>query len=438
MESSSKQPFPNDTAAEMSVLGAAMLEPKVAAVALSRLNEEDFYRGAHSVIFAAMRSVVIDDRHALDPVTLRAKLAEKGQLDAVGGQAYLMRVGDFVPGLTVSQANAYIDTIKDRALARGVLESVLEIQSKLAAGEIATGKEALAALETGALTLGKAAGSLRARTPIADAVIEALNFLTGGVNAKTSALPLGVSDFDKSLIFKPGALTVIAAASSEGKSSLALQWARNCAEKHAKNVMIASLEMPGREIAARFVFARARVSSSRAEAAGLSPEETTRLAQSAREIAALPIEYVDEPDLTANSLFALARQAKLDGVLDMLVVDYVQLLEPGGGAKRYGNREQEVAATSRLLKRTAQELDIGVIGISQLNENGDARESRAIFNDADNFVQISATGDERNGIRPVKAEIRKQRSGPRGVAINLSFNAAQMEFTAQLGYGEKP
>jgi replicative DNA helicase len=411
MESSSKQPFPNDTAAEMSVLGAAMLEPKVAAVALSRLNEEDFYRGAHSVIFAAMRSVVIDDRHALDPVTLRAKLAEKGQLDAVGGQSYLMRVGDFVPGLTVSQANAYIDTIKDRALARGVLESVLEIQSKLAAGEIATGKEALAALETGALTLGK---------------------------AKTSALPLGVSDFDKSLIFKPGALTVIAAASSEGKSSLALQWARNCAEKHAKNVMIASLEMPGREIAARFVFARARVSSSRAEAAGLSPEETTRLAQSAREIAALPIEYVDEPDLTANSLFALARQAKLDGVLDMLVVDYVQLLEPGGGAKRYGNREQEVAATSRLLKRTAQELDIGVIGISQLNENGDARESRAIFNDADNFVQISATGDERNGIRPVKAEIRKQRSGPRGVAINLSFNAAQMEFTAQLGYGEKP
>ncbi|MDX1689657.1 MAG: replicative DNA helicase [Acidimicrobiia bacterium] len=424
---------PHNVDAEESVLGAVMLSPDAANVALEKLTAEDFYKPAHQLIFEAVVAL-FDGNQPIDAITVSDHLRRTNQLDRVGGVPYLTAILDGVP--TTSNVGYYADIVDETAARRRLMKAssqvnTLALQTERPIAEVLDSAEA----EIFKVAEKKVGDGLQPLGPILQPTLEKIEEL-GSRGDEITGLPTGFRDLDRMLAgLQPANLVVVAARPSMGKSALALNIAQNVAED-GHPVAIFTLEMSREEVVQRLLSSMASVDSQKLRTGQLSPELWQKVVRETSRLYQMPMYVDDSPDLTVTAIRAKCRRMKRKEGLGLVVVDYLQLMQGSGNAE---SRQQEIADISRSLKNLARELHVPVIGVSQLNraleqrENkrprlGDLRESGAIEQDADIVMFIYRdeyynAGSDQPGAAEIN--IAKHRAGAVGTVM-MNFAA---EFT---------
>jgi len=421
---------PHNMEAERSVLGAILVENTAINRAQEILKEHDFYREPHRKIFKVMADLS-DRATAIDPVTLKEELSRSGDLDSVGGPAYIASLVDGVP--QTANIEYYARIVKEKAILRNLIEAGNRIITTAFEASLPT-EDILD--ESERLIFRIAQDQLRAgfvpMKVIADQSLKTIERLAEHRQLVTG-LPTGFPSLDEHTSgLQPSDLVVVAARPAMGKTSFALNIAQHAGMKEARRVGVFSLEMSREQIFLRLLTGLARVDAHRLRTGRLSKEEWTRLTLAMGELAQAPISIDDTAGTTVLEMRAKSRRLKLEQGLDLLIVDYLQLMR---GRGRHENRNQEISEISRSLKELAKELNVPVIAISQLSrapeqrggdrrpQLSDLRESGAIEQDADVVVfiyreEVYKSTEENRGRAQVI--IAKQRNGPIG-SIDMAF-----------------
>jgi len=428
---------PNNLEAEQALLGSALLNKEAADRLMEAIKPNDFYAPANESILLAMREL-FDSGQPIDVVTVSEKLlGDKNS--KIPGPQYFQRLIEDVP--SSGHFEKYINIVLEQSNRRKLLNASSRIdqlaysldkpiyqvmdeaeQSIFAASDDAIGE--------GLIPVSKVVG------PSIDLIEKIENLGTG-----LSGLSTGFRDLDFKLAgLQSSNLIIIAARPSMGKSSLALNIATNVAKNNrddnTKNVVaIFSLEMSKEELVQRILFSEAKVTSGDARRGQLGPEKWQRVVDAASKVHSLPIYFDDASLVTVTDIRAKSRRLKSMKGIDLIIVDYLQLMEDSSG----DNRQQEIANISRNLKGLAKELDVPIIAVSQLNRAaesredkrprlGDLRESGAIEQDADIVMMLYRDdyydpASELAGVAEIN--IVKNRSGETG-KISMNF---QKEFT---------
>ncbi len=427
---------PNALDAERAVLGGILLENEAMNVVLEILSKEDFYSEAHGIIFESMRELFARNQ-PVDHVTLREDLIQRQQLQAIGGDEYLLRLAETIP--TVENIKAHATIVREKSIVRTLITACHEIAASGYSdyGDIET---FLDTAESSVFSVAKQ----RATNPyehVKDVVLrtfEEINEMAKRGDAITG-LPTGFDRLDKMTAgMHPGDLIIVAGRPGMGKTAFALNVAVNACMARKQGVAVFSLEMPKEQLVKRMLCSEARVDGSRLRTGQLLRDDWPKLASAAGILSELPIWIDDTPAISILELRAKARRLTSEANLSMLVVDYLQLMR---GGPKANSREQEISEISRNMKALAKELKIPIIALSQLNRGvesrgvkdkrpqlSDLRESGAIEQDADTiwFVYRDEVYNKESADRGV-AEIivGKQRAGPTGTARVRFFN----EFT---------
>jgi replicative DNA helicase len=400
---STSRVLPHSIDAEASVLGGIMLRNEVLAQ-LDDLEADDFYDPKHQTVFAAMRYLE-QATMPIDPVTLENRLSEMGKLAAVGGLAFLSEIALKVP--TADNVPHYAQIVRDKRAARKLMLAASEVSAK-GYEDYGDVRDYLDEAESKIfeVTQRSQRGGPEHIKPLLKSVFKSLDArfkAAGGV----TGVPTGFIDLDKHTAgLQPTELIILAARPAMGKTSLALSIARNCAASGGFPVAIFSLEMSSEQLAERLLCAEAEVDSSALRQGRLVARDMTNMTYAADTLSKAPILIDDTPALTIRELRARARRFVADKNImgdkpfGLIVIDYLQLMSGGGGAKKGGsNREQEISEISRGLKALAKELNCPVLALSQLNRSvesrdnkrphlADLRESGAIEQDADMIMFI--------------------------------------------------
>ncbi len=378
---------PHSVEAEESVLGAVLISSEAADVALEKLHPEDFYKPAHQSIFEAV-SKLFDTNEPIDVVTVTEELRRSGYLERVGGIGYVTTLSDAVP--TASNIEHYVAIVEEHALRRRLLRVGGEV------GTLATevGRPVTEVLDEAeqriyAVSERRVGDGLATIDPLLFPAIEKAEALSQQ-GSEVTGIPTGFRGLDRKLAgLHPTNLIIVAARPGMGKSALAMNMARNVA-LHDQSVAIFSLEMSREELVTRLLCSQGKIDSQRLRTGRLNEADVTRLSNAASVLYKKPIYVDDSPGLTVTEIRAKCRRISRRPGLDLVIVDYLQLMNSTTGE----NRQQEIAAISRNLKNLARELHVPVIAISQLNRSlesredkrprlGDLRESGAIEQDAD-------------------------------------------------------
>ncbi|WP_226351944.1 replicative DNA helicase [Pseudonocardia sp. ICBG601] len=389
---------PHDLGAEQAVLGAMMLSPEVVGDVAGSVTVRDFYRPLHATVF----QVVCDldgGGEPSDPVAVAAELDRRGELGRVGGAAYLHTLIAAVP--VAANAAYYAEIVVEKAMLRRLIESGIRITQL---GHIGVGCGEIGEV------IDRARSTLEGVSAAGDESAGCVGFGTGhaawlaGLDGVQSGfgepgLPSGLDDLDEVTGgWKPGQLIVIAARPGLGKSTLALDMVRSASVRHGRTSVIFSLEMSESELRDKIIAAeaRVRVSDLRTPHAldALAYERIT--AAAARVIGGGALFIDDTATTTVAQIRAKARRLQARHGLDLIVVDYLQLMSSGA---RTENRQVEVSDFSRQLKVLAKDFDVPVIALSQLNRGpeqrvdkrpmlSDLRESGALEQDADVVVLL--------------------------------------------------
>lgn len=412
---------PQNLEAEQSVLGAILLDNMAMAKAMEVVTEEDFYRGAHRKIFTAMLDLS-ESGEAIDQITLTEHLKRKGELEAVGGAAYLAELVAAVP----SSANVryHSKIVRDKALLRSLIGTSHDIISR-GYEESSSVDELLEHAERSVFSIAE--GKLgRSFIELKQIIKESLDLVDALSKRKEriTGIPTGFYDFDELTAgLQPSDLVVIAGRPSMGKTSLALGMAQHAAVHHKKVVGVFSLEMSKAQLVLRMLSSEAHVDSHALRTGRLQKEDWWRLAEAAGRLEQAPIFIDDSGAVTVQQMRGKARRLKREHGLDLLIVDYLQLMQ---GRSDVESRQQEISDISRSLKALAKELNVPVIALSQLSRKvedrkppipmlADLRESGAIEQDADLVVFIYREdqydpNSEKKGIAEIM--VRKHRNGP--------------------------
>lgn len=422
---------PFSAEAEMAVLGGMFNEPLTAVeAALEVVSEADFHMEAHRHCFRAI--VAVHQRgDAVDEITVPAELQRAGDWDAVGGMPFLAALLDSTP--TAANIEHHAKLVRDKATARRVIEAATSvIQTAYDGGGTV---ETLVDLAQGAFTqLGERSqrGGWVAIKERLWPAFERIERLQGGADAEGLRTGFaGVDEITNGL--QPGDLVLLAARPSMGKSALWRQVAQHVAINEAKPVGLFSLEMRHDLLVQLALASEARVDAGRLRRGRLTDDDYARLAIAAGRINTAPLYVDDHPTLTVAQLRAKARRLKRDHPgLALIGVDYLQLMQ-GGGGRKDGNRQEEVSEISRGLKGIARELDVPVLALSQLSRAvearpdkrpmmSDLRESGALEQDADvvmflyrpeyYFGKADKKGNNLEGV--AELIIGKQRAGRTG------------------------
>jgi replicative DNA helicase len=421
--------LPHSEESERAVLAACLLDSRLLPVVSGRLTEEDFYDERHRVIYNAMVDVQ-DDGDVVDLRTLQAKLEQKDQLAATGGIAYLATLDLDLPDL--GRVDTYVELVKERSVRRRLILASSAIARDCLDGGV-DAQEALARAEQAILGLGEEAIQ-RGFTPMARVLHAILEDLEENPGQTLLGLPSGFLDLDRMTHgFHPGNLVIVAGRPGMGKTSLALNIAQYVALQDRKSVGMFSLEMSDNELTMRILCSEAGVPFSRVRSGHLSKDEWHRIHDVERRVEGSPLYIDDSPSPNLLEVSSKARRLKAEHGLELIIVDYLQLMQAGG---KYENRNLEIAAISRGLKQLAKELEIPVLALSQLSRQperrgsdhrpqlADLRESGAIEQDADMvcFVyrdEIYHPDDEDNhGL--AELIIAKHRNGETGT-VHLVF-----------------
>ncbi len=430
---------PANAEAEQSVLGAILVRPEVLDRVADLIAAGDFYREAHGRIFQAMLDLY-GRGDPVDLVTVSALLAERGQLEGVGGPVFLAGLSEQVGFAT--NADYYAGLVHDKAVLRRLLDTTQEIAGACF-GPVEDVAEFLDAAEQKIFEVAESKVRLgfQPLSALVEKEISNLEAIWHRDISRITGVESGFKDLDHLTAgFQDSDLIIIAARPSMGKTALALNIAYNAAYKPQKHVAFFSLEMSREQLVRRLLSSVGEVDASNLRRAFLSTMEWANLQTAAGNLLDCPIYIDDTPAATVLDIRAKARRLKADGKLHMLIIDYLQLMR---GRADVHSREQEISEISRSLKALAKELKVPVIVLSQLNRKveerpnkrpqlADLRESGAIEQDADVVIFIYRDEVYREDT-PDKgtAEIivGKQRNGPTG-KIKLNFRDKYTTFAS--------
>lgn len=379
---------PQNLEAEKSLLGSILLSNKAMPEALDLVQPEDFYRTSHGIIFAAMREL-FERREPIDLTTLSNALQVQGKLDQVGGWDYLVELTLAVP--TAANARYYAEIVSEKAVLRQIIDTTTELASRAYEGAERP-DDLLNAAQRQILLLSR--NAQREMTRIEGVLPAAMKHLTALFESEgqVTGIPTGFSRLDRLTSgLQPGNLIIIAARPGVGKTSLVLNMAAHAAIHYNKAVAFFSLEMSKEELVTRMLCSQALINLSDLRSGKLPSSAWEKLTKAATVLSSAPLYFDDAGKMDLRYIQAKCRRQHLEGVLDLVVVDYLQLMSGGGRAER---REQEIAEISRGLKGLAKDLKVPVIALSQLNRSlekrddkrpqmSDLRESGSIEQDAD-------------------------------------------------------
>lgn len=419
-----RQP-PHDATAEQSVLGGMMLSKDAIADVVEVLRAADFYRPAHQTIYNAILDLFGKGEPA-DPITVAKVLADKGELQRLGGAPYLLTLTQTVP--TAANAGYYAEIVAEKAILRRLIEAGTRIAQYGYAG--ADGQDIAEVVDRAQAEIFDVAGTqatndVLALADLLEPTVDEIDAIAsrGGISA---GVPTGFTDFDDLTTgLHAGQMITVAARPGTGKSTWALDVMRSCSIRHGMASVMFSLEMSRTEIVMRLLSAQASVRLKHMRTGQMSEDDWARLATTMENITEAPLLIDDSPNLTMTEIRAKARRLKQRYNLKLVVVDYLQLMTSG---KRVESRQQEVSEFSRQLKLLAKELDVAVIAVSQLNRGpeqrvdkkpqlADLRESGAIEQDSDIVILLHRPDaydpdDPRAG--EVDLLVAKHRGGPTG------------------------
>jgi replicative DNA helicase len=422
--------LPHNLDAEKSVLGAILLRNDAINAAVEVLQPEDFYREAHQLLLEHM--VQLSEKGAaIDLVTLAESLSRADALDKVGGPAYITRLVDGVPRST--NIEYYAQIVKEKATLRRLITEA----GKIASEAYDADRDASEILDEAERSIFSIADARIGTgfTPLSDLVDSALDTVEKLQQYKSlvTGVPTGFYDLDqKTSGMQPSDLVIIAARPSMGKTSFVINMAENAALEHGKVVGVFSLEMSKEQLFMRMLTSEARVDSQRLRQGMLLERDLPAIAQAAEKLSMAKIFIDDSASIGVLEMRAKARRLKAEHGLDMLVIDYVQLMQ---GRGRFENRQQELTSISRSLKGLAKELHVPILILSQLSRAPDARadhrpqlsdlrESGALEQDADVVMFIYREdrykGPEDEDTGEAEIIIAKQRNGPVGT-VKLAF-----------------
>jgi replicative DNA helicase len=436
---------PQNLEAESSVLGGILLENDAMNLVLELLRAEDFYRESHRKIFRAM--IELSDRtEPVDVITLSECLKNRGELEAVGGSAYLASLNDFVP--TAANIAYYARIVREKSILRHLINAATEVATK---GYDATSnvEELLDSAEKAIfdITEQRIKGSF---VKVGDMMKDSIKMVEKLFERKTmiTGVPTGFKDFDaKTAGLQPADLIIVAARPGMGKTAFSLNIASHAAFT-GYGVAVFSLEMAKEQLALRLLCSEARVDNARVRTGYLSDRDFPKLATAAGKLHDALIYIDDTPAISVLELRAKARRLARDRdkKLGLIIVDYLQLMRGTGAAQ---NREQEISEISRSLKALAKELNVPVMAISQLNRRvedrndktpqlSDLRESGAIEQDADviAFIYREAAYNPKSDDNTATITIAKQRNGPTG-DLSLTFLREFTRFEDYTGRDEE-
>ncbi|MGW2089970.1 replicative DNA helicase [Streptomyces sp. NPDC001880] len=421
---------PQNLEAEQAVLGTLMSSTGAATRYFAETLEtgivaDEYYRPAHGMIHRAIVDLH-QAKEAVDVVTVAEELTRRGELAKAGGAPYLHTCIQAVP--TAANGAYYAEIVRAKAYRRAAIESAMKIL-QYAYSEEGDEADVRSLVEQQLTEIAAGTPGLSAAPPaVADLYLDFVAELEEIQTGREIGLPYGIADLDAVTSgMWPGNVSVIAAQSGVGKSTLALNAAVAAAKTGAK-VLFSSLEMSSTELMQKIAAAEGLIAMHHlTRQDGLTAEEWKTIERLGRELfKTLPL-HVYRPDSAAlRDIESAGRACVRDGGLDVLVVDYLQLVEVEH--TRNSTREQAVAAVSRGLKNLSVELDCHVIALSQLNDDGMMRESRAIKNDASVVIKVERPDiDEPESPRAGEVDlvIEKNRFGPRATVTA----AAQMHYS---------
>ena len=414
---------PQNLDAESSVLGGILLENEAVNQVLELLRPEDFYRESHRKVFRAI--VELSDRsEPVDLITLSDFLKNRGELEAVGGTAYLASLADFVP--TAANITHYARIVREKSILRSLISTATEIATR-GYEEQGNVEEFLDSAEKVIFDISEK--KIKASfVAVGDMIKDTLKTVEKLYDRKemVTGVPTGFDDLDKLTAgLQPSELIIVAGRPGMGKTAFALNIAANAAFTGA-GVAVFSLEMAKEQLVLRMLCSEARVDSSKVRSGYLGERDFPQLAKAAGRLHEAPIYIDDTPAISVLELRAKARRLVRDRSkkIGLIIVDYLQLMRGMGTAS---NREQEISEISRSLKALAKELSVPVIALSQLNRRvedrsdrrpmmSDLRESGAIEQDSDVIIFIyrdevyNKSDESKKGLAEII--VAKQRNGP--------------------------
>ena len=434
---------PNDTEAEIAVLGSMLLDPEAAGRVAGMLKPDDFYRGPHGEVFGVLCEV-FDANRAIDIMLLREELQKRQLLEKIGGTAFLSRIVASVP--TAANAEHYARIVHEAALRRSVITASNEIEKEAFDGGRA-GRELVDYAESLLFDIDKKTDGGEA-THIKDILNDTFRKIDAmqGQDGSMTGVPTGFYDLDDMTSgLQPGELIIVAARPSMGKTTFCLNVAEHAAAAEGQGVAIFSLEMSKENLVQNMLCSRARVDAHKLRRGFLEDEDWGRISQALGKLGEAPIFIDDTPGLSPLLLRAKARRLKKQHDIRLIVIDYLQLMEVPSRGKGDSSRQAEISYISRSIKSLARELKVPIIALSQLNRGVDAREdhrprmsdlreSGAIEQDADVIMFLyrpeyyELDPDARAEVAGLaELIIGKQRNGPTGT-VNLQFLASYMRF----------
>ncbi|WP_348773258.1 replicative DNA helicase [Paenibacillus pabuli] len=422
--------LPHSLEAEQSVLGAVLIDPNAFLNVADTLSVGHFYANQHRVTYSAMKELS-EEGKSIDLVSITAKLQDNRQLDTAGGVSYLARMSKSVP--TAANITHYAEIMHDRYLHR---TTILSLQEQLQnAWKSDNGMMALASVQTAAMNLSdKAVRGKEFRTAhdVFLAAFEIMEQRFANSGDEVTGIRSGYVDLDRMTSgFQNSDLIIVAARPSVGKTAFALNIAQHAVLKEQKRVAVFSLEMSAEQLALRMISAEGNIEANRIRTGFLRGDDWEKATTVISSLGEAQLFIDDSAALTAQGIINKCRRLHQKFGLDMIVIDYLQLVS---GEKGKENRQQEVTDISRKFKQLARELHIPVIALSQLNRAveqrqdkrpmmSDLRESGAIEQDADIVAFLhredyyDAETEKKNIIEII---IAKQRNGPVGT-VELVF-----------------
>ena len=420
---------PQNVEAEQAVLGAMMLDHNAVVAAMEKLSPNDFYREVHRTIFEAMSNLHRENKE-VDVITLPEELRRMKKLDEVGGLEYILSL----PNLVATAANVefHAGIVAEKALARNIISTCTELTAAAYDGE----REPEDLLDDAERKILQISESKRRGdfSPVGVVVEETLDKITKLYENKAgiTGLPTGFRDLDRMTSgLQPSDLILVAARPSMGKTAFTLNIAQNVGVRQHKTVAFFSLEMSQEQLVQRLLCQIAHIDSQKLRTGQLnSDEEWMKLTDACDKLYQAPIYIDDTPGISVTEMRSKARRLKAEHGLDLIIVDYLQLMQ----GRNSESRQQEISEISRSLKALARELKVPLIALSQLSRSvesrqdkrpmlSDLRESGALEQDADivSFLYREDYYDKETENQHITEVIlAKHRNGPVG-SVKLYF-----------------